>query len=188
MKGWACVLLLSAFAAQAAPVPSVRYTFDENAMITSNAVVRPAFPHATNVFSLVYWVKPLDCRKYPCASAWEKLSGRVMMSSGSGYYEGFRTGMHYGEKGYVPFFSVGHKTHRKTLTSSRGIPFDAWSCIIWIWKGATLKGYVNGEPIGETETKWTGAPSRTVLSSGLRGTACRRCPCISAPSTTTTAP
>ena len=145
---WGMTLMVSlAHALFAAQEPILDLSFDVNEVRTTAQTVRPALPLATNVFSVAYWVRPLDWRTNPCSSRWEKVSSRLVLSDGSGYFDGFRTGLE-GQDRYRPFFSIGGEPNRKGFSAGKSIPCEQWAHVAWTWDGAQVCSYVNGEPSG----------------------------------------
>ena len=162
-------LLVLSLAAQAVKEPVVSYKFDERAKMTSNRESRKAIDVKAPGFSIAYWVKPLDCMKNPCSSPWEKVTSRVLVSNGSGYYDGFRSGMVYSDGKYTPFFAVGSAKGSRRMTSAVHVPCDEWACVVFTWDGSVAKCYVNGEMAGSSriEREWT--PAKAPLVFGAAG-------------------
>lgn len=156
---------------QALTPPEVSYKFDENVKITSQSIIYKNLPIDGSAFSVMYWVKPLDCLKNPCSSRWENVSTRVVVSDGSGYYDGVRSGMSLRGDKYAPFFALGGKNGSKGLTSSVLVPFDEWACVIWTWDGKKVKGYVNGVFAGaaELDLQWTSAKAKLCFGKAGHG-------------------
>ena len=134
-------------AALAGGEPVLDLAFDTNEVRTAASTAKPALPLTTNVLSVAYWVCPLDWRTHSCSSAWEKVASRVVLSDGSGYFDGFRTGLE-GHGSYRPFINIGGEPKRTGFSASKSIPCEQWAHVAWTWNGAQVACYVNGEPSG----------------------------------------
>jgi hypothetical protein len=164
------LLTIFAINAEAINPPAVEYKFDENLKMTSKSITYKNLPIKETGFSIMYWVKPLDYLKNPCSSNWEKVSSRVVVSDGSGYTDGFRSGMAFrGNNKYSPFFSVGRKGGAITFSSPSFVGFDEWACVIWTWDGQKIKGYINGVFIGELKAQTPWIPGKSPLRFGKVG-------------------
>ena len=137
-------VLFVAFAANAA-APVLDLTFDRDEIRTVQKEQRTV-PAISNCFSVAYWVMPLDRLQHSCSSRWEKTDYRLVASAGSGYFDGFRTGL-VGTHSYRPFFALGGKDHRGGASASVTLPCDAWAHVAWIRTPTNIVCYVNGKRI-----------------------------------------
>lgn len=153
----------------AAQDPILHLSFDTNEVRTSQSTGRPALALATNVFSVAYWVMPLDLPSHNCSSRWEKVSYRLVASNGSGYYDGFRTGLVWHGGRYHPFFAVGGPERRGGGDAAVSVPTNAWAHIAWTWDGAEIVGYVNGERACAHGCRLPLTPPRDKLAIGATG-------------------
>lgn len=144
MKTTLMAMAMTCLAAFGAETPIVDMAFNREEVRTTARTARPALPLATNRMTIAYWAMPLDRNAHNCSSRWESVSQRVVASDGSGYYDGFRTGM-AGTSRYVPYFQTGDAKSPKLYSLGLALPCDKWAHVAWTWDATNLVGYVNGE-------------------------------------------
>lgn len=144
MKKTFMAMPLACLAAFGAETPIVDLSFNRDEIRTTAQTARPAPPLATNRMTVAYWAMPLDRNAHNCSSRWENVAQRVVASDGSGYFDGFRTGM-TGTSRYVPYFQAGDAKNPKLYALDLALPSDKWAHVAWTWDITNLVGYVNGE-------------------------------------------